>query len=564
VPPAVRYGTVTATFPDPPEGLQVRFRPDLRQPVARLTTVSPPLTFAIDEVPATLNSGGELLDPAGTTGVRLLADPDLEPAGWTWRVRISSPTTAPVEFSIAVTAGTTVDLSTVVPIPANLGQAIADWQQAVAAAEAARDEAIDAAASITSGSSAASLQKAANLSDLVSPASARTALGLGSAATHPATDFDPAGAAAAVTLAGLGGLTQAQIDARVAALADSKGAAAAITLTSLGGITPAAVDARFTSLVAAAPTALDTLGELATQLQSDESAAGALATLVGTKAPLASPTFTGTVSGVSKAMVGLPNVDNTPDTAKPVSIAQAAAIANSTINLPVNVMSANGTAVIGARNAVNASAGPVAVTLPAPTAVGQHIIIERSDASTTVANAVTITGTIRGTANTVVTLAAVGAANEGGHYISESLTSWAIAGSIKPRAVLDAAYDAKGAAVTTGGGRALKQPATVNWFEQATSAAQWTAALCTISDDTSTSAFGGQSIRLTTSTPSVSAQITKTTYNLDTTGQDIIVMVKFDSLGDQSGSTVIGTLLGDIQLLVSNNSGFTNYYGLHT
>lgn len=44
------------------------------------------------------------------------------------------------------------------------------------------------------------------------------------------------------------------------------------------------------------------------------------------KAPLASPTFTGTVSGVSKAMVGLGNVDNTSDAAKPVSTAQAAAI----------------------------------------------------------------------------------------------------------------------------------------------------------------------------------------------------------------------------------------------
>lgn len=45
------------------------------------------------------------------------------------------------------------------------------------------------------------------------------------------------------------------------------------------------------------------------------------------KAPLASPTFTGTVSGVSAAMVGLGSVNNTADTAKPVSTAQAAAIA---------------------------------------------------------------------------------------------------------------------------------------------------------------------------------------------------------------------------------------------
>lgn len=47
---------------------------------------------------------------------------------------------------------------------------------------------------------------------------------------------------------------------------------------------------------------------------------------VATKAPIASPTFTGTVSGVTKAMVGLGNVDNTADTAKPVSTATQTAL----------------------------------------------------------------------------------------------------------------------------------------------------------------------------------------------------------------------------------------------
>ena len=37
------------------------------------------------------------------------------------------------------------------------------------------------------------------------------------------------------------------------------------------------------------------------------------------KAPLASPTFTGTVSGITKSMVGLSNVDNTADLDKPIS-----------------------------------------------------------------------------------------------------------------------------------------------------------------------------------------------------------------------------------------------------
>ena len=50
-------------------------------------------------------------------------------------------------------------------------------------------------------------------------------------------------------------------------------------------------------------------------------------TALDLKAPLANPTFTGTVSGVTKAHVGLGNVDNTSDADKPVSTAQSAAIA---------------------------------------------------------------------------------------------------------------------------------------------------------------------------------------------------------------------------------------------
>ena len=72
-----------------------------------------------------------------------------------------------------------------------------------------------------------------------------------------------------------------------------------------------------------------------TIIDSDINAAAAIATskisgldtALGLKAPLASPTFTGTVSGITKSMVDLGSVDNTADTAKPVSTAQATAIA---------------------------------------------------------------------------------------------------------------------------------------------------------------------------------------------------------------------------------------------
>lgn len=69
--------------------------------------------------------------------------------------------------------------------------------------------------------------------------------------------------------------------------------------------------------------------------RSTHTGAQAISTVTGlqgaldAKAPLASPTFTGTVGGITKAMVGLGSVDNTPDSTKPVSTAQAAAIAAS-------------------------------------------------------------------------------------------------------------------------------------------------------------------------------------------------------------------------------------------
>ena len=61
-------------------------------------------------------------------------------------------------------------------------------------------------------------------------------------------------------------------------------------------------------------------------------AAIAVATHVGLENPhtqyatKASPTFTGTVSGITKAMVGLPNADNTTDANKPISTATQTAL----------------------------------------------------------------------------------------------------------------------------------------------------------------------------------------------------------------------------------------------
>lgn len=76
--------------------------------------------------------------------------------------------------------------------------------------------------------------------------------------------------------------------------------------------------------ITAADTVLTALGKLQAQITS----------LSTTKANLASPTFTGTVNGITKAMVGLGNVDNTSDAGKPISAATQTAI-TAVANLPV-------------------------------------------------------------------------------------------------------------------------------------------------------------------------------------------------------------------------------------
>lgn len=63
-----------------------------------------------------------------------------------------------------------------------------------------------------------------------------------------------------------------------------------------------------------------------TELNYVDGVTSAIQTQIDSKAPLASPTFTGTVSGITKTMVGLGSVDNTTDANKPVSTATQTAL----------------------------------------------------------------------------------------------------------------------------------------------------------------------------------------------------------------------------------------------
>ena len=62
-----------------------------------------------------------------------------------------------------------------------------------------------------------------------------------------------------------------------------------------------------------------TMALMATPTTLNISASGKATNILGTLAVTGASTFTGTVSGITKSMVGLANVDNTTDVGKPVS-----------------------------------------------------------------------------------------------------------------------------------------------------------------------------------------------------------------------------------------------------
>jgi hypothetical protein len=100
---------------------------------------------------------------------------------------------------------------------------------------------------------------------------------------------------------------QAQLDAKLAS------ATASSTYAPLSGPT-------FSGNVSLPSTT--TIGDVSsTELGYVNGVTSAIQTQLDAKAPTADPTFTGTVSGVTKAHVGLGNVDNTADADKPVSTA---------------------------------------------------------------------------------------------------------------------------------------------------------------------------------------------------------------------------------------------------
>jgi len=161
------------------------------------------------------------------------------------------------------------------------------------------------------------------------------------------------------------------------------------------------------AVIAAAPAALDTLDELAAALGDDANFATTITTSLAAKAPLASPTFTGTVSGITKTMVGLGNVDNTADTAKPVSTATQTAL---DLKAPLASPTFTGTVsgitktMVGLGNVDNTSDANKPVSTATQTALDAKLASATAASTYAPLASPTFTGTVSGITKTMVGL----------------------------------------------------------------------------------------------------------------------------------------------------------------
>jgi len=132
------------------------------------------------------------------------------------------------------------------------------------------------------------------------------------------------------------------------------------------------------------------------ELQSLNGVTSPIQDQISLKAPLADPTFTGTVSGITKSMVGLGSVDNTADTAKPVSTATQTAL---DLKAPLASPTFTGTVGLPATTSIGlASADEIATLNGATSNIQAQIDLKAPIASPT------FTGTVNGITKAMVGL----------------------------------------------------------------------------------------------------------------------------------------------------------------
>lgn len=193
---------------------------------------------------------------AGTFSIDLPAtdDPDFQPTGWTYQVTENITGASPVSYNISVPVATSgvLQLADVAPVQAS-GGTVPPTTYTLTAADStvvltttsggqsirvpsgqfdAAGAAATAQANAISAAASTALQRANNLGDLANPAAARTALGLGTAATQPSSAFDAAGAASSAQALSL------QKASNLSDVANAATARANLGLGSMATVTP--------------------------------------------------------------------------------------------------------------------------------------------------------------------------------------------------------------------------------------------------------------------------------------------------------------------------------------
>lgn len=147
------------------------------------------------------------------------------------------------------------------------------------------------------------------------PGSSASVVNAGSSSAAVLNFTIPAGATGAQGIQGIQGVAGSNATATTDASALVTGTLPDARLS--GNIARTSdVTSAVAAVVNAAPASLDTLKELADALGNDASFATTVTNSLASKAPLANPTFTGTVGGITKSMVGLGNVANVDATSR--------------------------------------------------------------------------------------------------------------------------------------------------------------------------------------------------------------------------------------------------------
>lgn len=302
-----------------------------------------PATFVTNEQTGTLDGAGYLVDHRGEEGVILMSSnsPGVSPSGWTWNVtmEVNGQQLPSFDLPADIAPGSEVDLTTVMPAAsASAGVVVIVTESSRLAAEAARDEALEAVDAVLGG-----VEAAVEAYLLANP---------------PGGSVDSVNGQTGVVIVGIDDISG--LTAALSGKADT-GHTHSNYVPTTRTVAGKALSSNVTlaaSDVGAVPTTRTVAGKA---LSADVTLAASDVGAVPTTRTVAGKALSADVT-LAKADVGLANVDNTSDAAKPVSTATQTALDGkvpTTRTVAGKALSSNVTLV-----ATDVGALPVALTEP--------------------------------------------------------------------------------------------------------------------------------------------------------------------------------------------------------